>query len=135
VDATFQATQESTTSALPLLDRRSYGVETALVTPTGTQNLLQIRDGIVSAGWKGKKTAEPLPGKLLGSPGCWNGGLSKEVGLGVFFFYIFSDHYISQMAELQATPIPTGRFVPFWFLFIIFGDIFQPHCEHFLFDE
>ena len=39
------------------------------------------------------------------------------------------------MAELQATPIPTGRFVPVWFLFIVFGDIFQPHCEHFLFDE
>ena len=54
-DATFQATQESTT-ALPLLDRRSYGVETALVTPTGTQNLLQIRD--VFQGGRGKKTAE-----------------------------------------------------------------------------
>ena len=99
-DATFQATQESTTSALPLLDRRSYGVETALVTPTGTKNLLQIRDGIVSAGWKGKKTCRTLPGKLLGSPGCWNGGLSKEVGLGGCFFFFFSDHYISQMAEL-----------------------------------
>ena len=55
VDATFQATQESTTSALPLLDRRSYGVETALVTPTGTKNLLQIRDVVISAGWRGKK--------------------------------------------------------------------------------
>ena len=62
-DATFQATQESTTSALPLLDRRSYGVETALVTPTGTKNLLQIRDGIISAGWKGKKTCRTFARK------------------------------------------------------------------------
>ena len=71
-----EATQESTTSALPLLDRRSYGVETALVTPTG---------------------------KLLGSPGCWNGGLSKEVG------EVYMAH-AGHVLEMRSLPHVPGKF-------------------------
>jgi len=67
-----EAAQESTT-ALPLLDRRSYGVETALVTPTG---------------------------KLLGSPGCWNGGLSKEVGE----VYMAHAGHVLEMRSLPHVP-------------------------------
>lgn len=58
--------------ALPLLDRKSFGVETALMTPTG---------------------------KLLGSPGCWNPGLSKEVG------EIHVAH-AGHVLELRSRPVP-----------------------------
>lgn len=61
--------------ALPLLDRKSFGVETALMTPTG---------------------------KLLGSPGCWNPGLSKEVG------EIHVAH-AGHVLELRSLPVLPGK--------------------------
>lgn len=83
-DATFQATQESTT-ALPLLDRRSYGVETALVTPTGTQNLLQIRD--VFQGGRGKKTAELCQENFLVALDVGMEAWAKRWGWAFFVFF------------------------------------------------
>ncbi len=65
--------------------------------------------------------ATRLPGKLLGSPGCWNGGLSKEVGVVGSCFFLDT---IYGCTSSSVWTIPTGRFVlRGWFL-NYFWDIF-----------
>lgn len=108
---------------------------------------VSLKLGMYSSRVEGKN-CRTLPGKLLGSPGCWNGGLSKEVGLGVWFFRstksdgYFAGHPYKARPTYGCTysehPNWPGLYLFYPFLVSLHhenGDIFQPHCEHFLCDE